>query len=124
MFTQCKPNNPVGQKAGCNKSCPQSNVELLCYFWLDPHEQAENKKEAKFYYQCYRYWSSLVLKGKKISHQITYFLNFSSMSAILPKRFCIRSKRIKTKSCIVLGFFVHIMKTNSFLTLLVSNSQK
>jgi hypothetical protein len=82
LLTYSKSHQAVGEEAGGQEGGPQRDIQLLRDLRLDPHEQAGRKTGVRRGSAHHPYWGLA-----------TYFLIFSRMSAILPKRFCVEEKQ-------------------------------
>ena len=81
LLTQGQPHQAEWEEAGGEEGGPQRHVQLLGGLGLDPHEQAGGRGQAQ---------SAWEDPGRAGPGRTTYFLIFSRMSAILPKRFCVK----------------------------------
>lgn len=84
LLTHGQPHQAVGEEAGGEEGGPQRDVQLLGDLRLHPHEQAGEERGGSA-----GGGRSLDAAGQGLT---TYFLIFSKMSAILPKRFCVKKQ--------------------------------
>lgn len=84
LLTQGEAHQTVREEAGSQERGPQCDVQLLRDLRLHPHEQAGRETGAQ------PGGGATPRHGQPGTR--TYFLIFSRMSAILPKRFCVKKQ--------------------------------